>query len=69
MKTRTYIYRVYFVPQTYFALSAKNVKEAIRRGHQAYKAFDLCKRSPKGKPVKVERLYGAGRGEKAIKSF
>ena len=50
-----HVYRVYFEPDTYHVVSARNVNEAMQRGRESYRSFHLGVR-PIGKPVKVERF-------------
>ncbi len=59
-------YRVYFEPETYHVVCARNAAQAVQRGRTSYRAFHLGLKP--GKPVKVERLC-RGATVRAIKSY
>jgi hypothetical protein len=56
---RIFVYRVYFTcdPETYYVVGACNVRRAIRRAKQSWRAFAVIRKNGRLNVCQVERLY------------
>jgi hypothetical protein len=56
---RIFAYRVYFTcdPEIYYVVGACNVRRAIRRAKQSWRAFAVIRKNRRLSVCKVERLY------------